>query len=186
LRAFPEDKMAKHEERPLAQLVSAARDVLPISYDALAMKLDSSKRTLQRWQAGESRPTADQLAMLARLVHATHAPLSSEIAAAAGETLVSLGLEDPPAPPVAPRAMPRHLVVDAVVCSAAEATDVAPSGVRTILLAAFRQARELGLSTEEVHDALEARASSRVRSPVNERSAASIAGGSGRAGRSNR
>src|SRR5258708_1441904 len=162
--------MAKHAGRPLAQLVTAAHDALPVGSDALASKLDSSKRTLQRWKAGESRPAADQLAKLACLVHPTHAPLASEIAAAAGETLVGLGLGKPPAPPLSTaRPMPRHLVVDAVVCAAAEATDVAPGGVRTILLAAFKRARELGLSTEEVHDALETRASSRVLSPKNAR-----------------
>ena len=51
--------------------------------------------------------------------------------------------------------MPRHLAVDAVVCVASEAFGVIPSAVRATLLAAFRRARELGLSCEEVEQALE-------------------------------
>jgi hypothetical protein len=52
--------------------------------------------------------------------------------------------------------MPRHLAVDAVVCVASEALGAVPSAVRGPLLAAFRRARELGLSCDEVEQALDA------------------------------
>jgi hypothetical protein len=52
--------------------------------------------------------------------------------------------------------MPRHLAVDAVVCVASEALGAMPNAVRGVLLAAFRRARELGLSCEEVEQALDA------------------------------
>jgi hypothetical protein len=45
-------------------------------------------------------------------------------------------------------------VVDAVVCAAADALSVAPETVRGALLAAFRRARELRLSIDDVEKAL--------------------------------
>jgi hypothetical protein len=50
--------------------------------------------------------------------------------------------------------MPRELAVDAVVCVASDALGAMPAAVRGGLLAAFRRARQLGLSCEEVEQAL--------------------------------
>jgi hypothetical protein len=69
--------------------------------------------------------------------------LAAELAAAAGQTLESLGIvkpAPPPAPPPLPP-MPRHLSADAVVCVAAEGMGLAPGAVRGALVAAFRRAR---------------------------------------------
>jgi hypothetical protein len=44
--------------------------------------------------------------------------------------------------------------VDAVVCVAADALAATPATVRDALHAAFRRARELGLSLQDVEDAL--------------------------------
>jgi hypothetical protein len=46
------------------------------------------------------------------------------------------------------------LLVDAVVCAAADVLEVAPVTLRGALLAAFRRARELRLSAEDVEVAL--------------------------------
>jgi hypothetical protein len=92
--------------------------------------------------------------MLATLVFPRDRAIAEELAAAAGHTLESLGLEAaavvaaPPPPP------PSRLVVDAVVCVAADALGATPATVRGALHAAFRRARELGLSLQDVEDAL--------------------------------
>jgi hypothetical protein len=52
-------------------------------------------------------------------------------------------------------AKPPHLV-DTVVCAAAEALGVPPPAVRPALLAAFQRAREVGLTTEDVEQAISA------------------------------
>lgn len=145
--------MARIDTATIAQLVARARHAMPNLLDAVGRAPGWSKRTLQRWQAAEQRPSDNQLAELARLVHPHDAELAAEVAAAAGTTLVSLGLEAAQAPP-APAPPPRDLVVDAVVCAAADSTNVPPSAVRGLLLAAFRRARELGLTVDEVERAL--------------------------------
>jgi hypothetical protein len=150
--------MTRPDATEVAQLVSRARQTFSTTHHDVPSLFHTSKRTLQRWQAGESRPLEPQLAHLARVVHPVDRALAAEIAQAGGTTLESLGLELPqPAAPLPLPPMPRHLVVDAVVCAAADSTDAAPSAVRATLLAAFRRARELGLSTEEVEKALEER-----------------------------
>jgi hypothetical protein len=150
--------MRPPQGRPVAQLVADARRVHVGSLEEFSTAVLSSKRSVQRWQVGTVRPSDHQLAAMARLVHPMHPALAGEIAAAAGETLESLELQEsePPAPPQHPP-MPRPLTVDAVVCAAADASDVPPSAVRGMLLAAFRRARELSLATDEVEQALEAR-----------------------------
>jgi hypothetical protein len=82
---------------------------------------------------------------------------------ATGETLESLGIVTPapapvvvppPPPPAPPPPLPTALVVEAVVCAAADALQAPPSAVRGALLAAFCRARELRLSVNDVESAL--------------------------------
>jgi hypothetical protein len=114
--------------------------------------LGCSKRTVQRWAAGQAHPDAEQLATLARRVYPEDAGLAAELAAAADQTLESLRLVKP-APSASAAESAR---ADAVVCAGADAVDTTPSVVRAILLAALRRARELGLAAEEVEKALDA------------------------------
>ena len=46
------------------------------------------------------------------------------------------------------------LMVESVVCAAAEAQGVLPAEVRSVLRAAFQRARAMSLTVEEVDDAL--------------------------------
>lgn len=162
--------MQSVDTKTVAQLVRRARHAVAIRFPDLVQRLCTSTRTMQRWQAAESRPSDAQLAALATLVHPQDASLAADLAAAAGETPVTLGLVEPPPPPVPSPPplppMPRHLVVDAVVCAAADSTDAAPSAVRATLLAAFKRARELGLTVDEMEKALEARISAPARPPA--------------------
>ena len=150
--------MTRPEAGTLAQLMMRARYTLSMAHSDVPSLLHTSKRTMQRWQAAQSRPSDAELADIARHLHPMDAELAARVAEAGGQTLESLGMVAPlpPAPPPLPP-MPRPLVVDAVVCAAADSTDVAPSAVRMVLLAAFKRARELGLSTAEVEKALEER-----------------------------
>lgn len=122
-----------------------------------------SARTVQRWSANQSHPTTRHILIIARATYPKDPALAAQLAAEGGQTLESLGLvppplpAPPPSPPVGPppRAFPStRLVVDSVVCAATEALQSGPSDVRGVLRSAFARARALGLSVEEVDDAL--------------------------------
>ncbi|MGD0524991.1 MAG: helix-turn-helix transcriptional regulator [Polyangiaceae bacterium] len=147
--------------------VVRAQMALGLGQGELADKLETSRRTVTRWIARESVPSTGQLQTLARLVHPVNPAVAAELATHGGTTLVALGLErlapsaEAPAPSTttAPSPPPRpfppaRLMVESIVCAAAEAMGVVPSGVRGVLRAAFARARALGLTTEEVDDAL--------------------------------
>ena len=137
--------------------------------------LGSSRRTVQRWTAGQSTPTRTQVEELARLVHPRDAELAAQLADHLGETFESLGIvvaqpapsegvveaapamptpmETPrPAPP--PQRPAPTLLVEAVVCAAADAMNLSPSAVRASLRAAFERAHALELTVAEVVEAL--------------------------------
>jgi hypothetical protein len=88
-----------------------------------------------------------------RHLHPVDRDLAAELAAAVGQSLISLGLEAPPAPAVAAPSAESRLtslrdVLDCVVYSVADAADVAPKGVRQLVLLALRRSLELGLDLE--------------------------------------
>jgi hypothetical protein len=109
-----------------------------------------------------------QLCELAGLVYPRNAELAQSIAEACSETLESLGIVAPPPPAVAPPLAPPppplapQFVADLVVCAAADAIGAAPATARTALLAAFRRAREMGLTVAEVEKALTAQAATKT------------------------
>ena len=158
--------MTKNAIKGVPALLAEARRTLLLNQEQLANVIGSSKRTVQRWETSRSTPYPSDPAKVAALVFPHDAELAAEIAASFGQTLESLGIVVPPPPPLPPPApapagpppMPRHLAVDAVVCVASEALGAVPGAVRGVLLAAFRRARELGLSCDEVEQALDASA----------------------------
>jgi hypothetical protein len=143
-------------------LVLAAK-ALSMTYAELAKLLGVSKRTIIRWMQ-QSGGNADWR-LLAEKVFPCDSALAARLASHAGETLQSLGLVPPAAPPPpasAPTLPPRFTmphIVDSIVCAAAEASDVSPRAVRATLLAAFARARELGLTALDVEEALRGGAS---------------------------
>jgi transcriptional regulator with XRE-family HTH domain len=124
--------------------------------------LGASHRSATRWEARQSVPGDASLRKLAGLLAPVDAALAAEAAAHLGETLMGLGLvapPEPPAPPIpvappAPPPTPAQDLVDVIVCAAADAMDAAPRVVRPVLHAAFRRARQLGLTVEQVERAL--------------------------------
>jgi hypothetical protein len=135
-----------------AMLVHLVAGKMQMTQGEMAKYLGISRRTVNRWGSRGVGLAPFQAHDLARLVHPRDAALAAKLAAAGGATLESLGLEkkEPPPPPPDP---PRHLV-DVVVCAAADALDISPRQVRAALLAAFRRAREAGLTVENVEKAL--------------------------------
>jgi hypothetical protein len=82
--------------------------------------------------------------------------LAAKVAAEGGQTLEGLGLvrserAAPPAPPAPPPRPfpPTRLVAESVVCAAAEAMQAPPAVMREVL-----RAQALGLSLEEMNEAL--------------------------------
>jgi DNA-binding XRE family transcriptional regulator len=145
----------------VAVLIGQARHALGFSQKELGEQLGAARRTAARWEWGKSTLSTQQTITLARLVHPRDAAIATALAAQVGQTLESLGLvvlhppaaAQPPAPPALPPP-PRALVVDAVVCVAADALAVPPAAVRSALYAAFQRARQLQLTLEDVESAL--------------------------------
>lgn len=134
--------------RPTHPLLLRSQEALAMSQRQIGEALGVSQRTVSRWYARGPGLTIAQLHTLARLVHPRDPDLAADLAAAASETLESLGI-------VAPKeVVPSHLVVDSVVCAAADSLGVAPGPVRHALHAAFKRARALGLRMEDVEAAL--------------------------------
>lgn len=149
--------MAIQTHRTVRELLIHARQALGMTQKQFGMALGASHRTASRWEGGQSYPYGSELTELAALVYPKDASLAAELAAAKGQTLESLGIVAPPAPAPAappPPPLPVRLLVDSVVCAAADALETAPVTLRVALLAAFRRARELRLSIDDVESAL--------------------------------
>ncbi len=140
-----------YPNRPVSPLVARAQRVLGHRNEELGARLGVSKRTVVRWWSRGATLSLNQVRTLARLVHPKDPALAEEIAAAASETLESLGLVSPAQPPPP---LPVASIVEAVVCAAADALNAPPGAARGAVLAAFRRARELRLSVNDVEAAL--------------------------------
>jgi hypothetical protein len=148
--------------RPIDDLFVRARMVLGMTQREFGAALGASHRTAERWDAGRSEPGPPAVCKAAVLVFPRDPALAQKLAAAASETLESLGLVQPPPPvppppPPPPPRPPLALLVAAVVTAAADATNVAPAAARTTLLAALRSMKDLGVTADEIQGALEAR-----------------------------
>jgi len=149
-------------DRGLPQQIMRARRALNLSQSGLGRLCGASRKTAARWEWGKSPPTPDVVLTLARAVYEVDREVAKLLAFQFGKTLVDLGLEKPPATPApapptpAPvRASPPvHLMVESVVCAAAEALDTKPQAVRDVLRAAFSRARAMALTVEDVDAAL--------------------------------
>jgi transcriptional regulator with XRE-family HTH domain len=133
------------------------QETLQVNQKELAKLLGCSSRTVIRYYRGGGTILPTTYERLARAVHPHDRDFAVELAANAGHTLVTLGLEPPPPPPappsppipVRPAPSSRHMV-DSIVCAAAEAMQTAPHVVRPALVAAFERANALGMTAAEV------------------------------------
>jgi hypothetical protein len=136
---------------------------LHMSQRELGELMGCSRRTIIRYMSSGAVLVPATWEKLARACHPHDRDLAAELATRAGQTLIGLGLEKPPAPPAAPPAPPppparpapssRHLV-DSVVCAAAEAMQTPPHTMRPALVAAFQRAVALGMTMEGVIEGL--------------------------------
>lgn len=169
-----------HDSIPL---VALAQQALGLTQGALAEMFQVSRRTITRMANKKVLPTTLQLNVLARAVHPVNPGLAAQLAAEGNETLEGLGIvqpapppapaaePEPPAPPPPPPVVvapepppapvppprpfpPTRLMVESIVCAAAETMQTTPSEVRDVLRTAFARARGLGMTIEEVDDAL--------------------------------
>ena len=149
--------------QPMQHLLVRARQALGWNQRGLGERLGSSHRTAVRWEGGHSHFSASYAAKLVKLVYPIDRDLAWEIATISGLTLIGLGLEAPPpapepplvvVPPVPaaspPSATPAALgvLVDALVCTVADASDVAPKVIRPVVLLTLRRALALGLDLQ--------------------------------------
>ncbi len=145
--------------REIVELVQRAQLALTYNQQMMADRLGSSLRTVQRWAAGKSFPSVQELRTLAVAVHPHDPDLARRLAAAVHETPESLGLVAPateaaaPARPAASAAM----LVDSVVSAAADVLDVSPRAARPALLAALERAKLAGLGLDELLETLRPR-----------------------------
>src|ERR1700722_2929288 len=144
--------------RSIVALLVEARRLLMLSQGELGEKLGASRRTGQRWGREGHGPWPEQLHALARLVHPHSPDLAASIAKEGGTTLEALGIglppPQPPPPPPAPALPDPVHIVDTVVCAAADAVQLLPDAIRPALRAAFKRARLVGLTVEDVEAAL--------------------------------
>lgn len=142
----------------IGQLLWDARQALSLNQQTLAEFLGISSRTVQRWDARESAPTNSDLHKLARAVHPINPELAARLAKEGSSSLEELGIVRPPdPPPPAPAPQPAYELAhlaDGVVCAAAESMGLTPLAIRPALLAAFRRAREMHLTVEQMEEAL--------------------------------
>ena len=152
------------------QLVVLARQKLGLVQHDFADAIGSSLRTVGRWEAGQSGPEDFHFHRLAKLLHPVDPDLAHDAATAGGTTLEKLGVVAPPPPapapaeiaaaarvaPPPPPALPARLLLDSVVCAAAEALEapdappVPMKRARAAVEAAFLRARDLRLGSDEV------------------------------------
>jgi transcriptional regulator with XRE-family HTH domain len=140
-----------------APLLTRAQLALSLTQTTLGALVGVTRRTVWRWQSGQSVPTVPNLETIARKVHAVDPALAGRLAEAAGATLESLGIAQPKPPekpdPLADPGQSR-ILVDAVICAAAEAVDAPPRVARRALLAAFARAKEMGVPLDGLAAAL--------------------------------
>jgi DNA-binding XRE family transcriptional regulator len=161
--------------RPFKRVLVYAREALGMDQGDLASAMSVSRRTIIRWQKGQTMPVEPQIRELADMVREQDEDLADELLASAmlaplprpeennssaleqGRNLIAAHSEVAPSAPFAKPAAPAgpqgpapaHLI-DAIVCAAADAADVIPRAMRPPLHAAFSRAAQLGLSIESI------------------------------------
>jgi hypothetical protein len=143
------------------ELLALAMRALRLNGVDTAALLHLNPKTISRWLGGETSVGVEALGELAPRVYPHDPALATRMHAYAATRMADAGVAPPPplplppaaetapAPPPMPPAPPK-LRVDAVVYAACEAMDATPRALKPALLAAFRRARELGLSIDDV------------------------------------
>ena len=162
--------MASVREETARDLLIRASEAMGISGAELARRHGVATKTVGRWLRGQSSIGPFALGQIASLVYPHDRELAARMHAYSIRECTRIGvplpppLPIPPTPPTGEAGAPTMFVappssrVDALVCAACEAIDVSPRVLRPALLAAFRAARELHLTVDEVEQHLAPRA----------------------------
>jgi transcriptional regulator with XRE-family HTH domain len=172
-------------DRTILPILAEAQNRLGMSQRGLAELTGVSRRTILRWYSNRALPIAAHVTPVIEALYPQHRDVAVKLAHKLGHTLVTLGVAPaeppgkaappsepaPPAPPPplapAPRAFPpADLLIDSIICAAAEALSTTPAAVRPVVQAAFARARGLGVSVQEVDDALSPRPVDAAASPA--------------------
>jgi transcriptional regulator with XRE-family HTH domain len=154
----PSTFIADANRASVPRLLIQTQHALALSQESLGEVMGVSRRTVWRWQSGQAFPIAVHLHALARKTYAVDRDLAARLADARNATLESLGLVAPAKTstrvPSTDDALRTRLLVDAIVCAAAEALDASPGAVRRALHAAFVRARQTGLALDAIEQGL--------------------------------
>ncbi len=149
----------------LALLLTFAQRSLSMTQKELGDALVVSKRTIQRWQSGRTRPYTGEIHRLVDLLAPVDADLSTRLDAWAPRPKPPPPAPPPappppppppplPPPPPPPPPIPPLVLVESVVCAAADAMGLVPQAIRPAVLAAFTRARDARLDAGTVVDVL--------------------------------
>jgi hypothetical protein len=141
--------------RPKSVLSAETRQALGLNQQELADLVGSSLRSVQRWETRGGAPHPSHLQAMADAVRPHDPELAAEIDAWAPRPAPVVTTGAPavrPAP--SPPAVPMPVLIDSVVCAAAEAMSLAPQALRPALRAALLRAKEAGLTMEAVIEGL--------------------------------
>lgn len=147
---------------PLRHLMFLARQQLMLNQKGFAVVIHSSERSVQRQEVGRGTIHPDQVHKAADAIRAKNPQLAAQLEeyaprpAAPPPPLPPAPPALPPPPPPQPAAppppppVPPSILVEAVLCAAAEAMNLPPQAVRPAVLAAFTRARDAQLAPEAV------------------------------------
>ncbi len=133
----------------IGRLLTEVRLTLGLNQENYARFIGSSKRTIQRVEAGRSSLSRNEIARTVQALHPKDPGLAQRVAAQFGTTLAEAGIVAVPSQPVVSLG-----ALDSVLCAAADVLDLSPRAVRPALLAALVRARELGLGVDALMAAL--------------------------------
>ena len=174
LRPRIEGSMPAVREESARQLIVRVTEAMGVSGTELARLHGVSTKTVGRWLRGETSPDWVSIGDLAPLVYPYDAELAVRMRDRSVRECTKAGV---PLPPPLPIPVPTPTVdaaaapfpekpakptfvappqarVAALVCAACDAIDVSPRTLRPALLAAFRAARDLELTLDEVEQHL--------------------------------
>jgi predicted transcriptional regulator len=140
--------ITSHHPRLQGDLLSRTGLALGLTPSDLAKMLGASRRSVSRWMKDGTYLSHTVVVAFARMAYPREKALAAELAALAGHTLASLGLEATPVHATVTSAIGEKRLGDLVVHAAAEAMDASPRAVRPALVAAAKRAKELGLTLE--------------------------------------
>lgn len=136
--------------RPFA-LMTAARSRLGDSQAQFAARFGLSAKTIARLERGKATLTPEMLSQASRLVVGEDRELARQLAREAG---VEVPAGTSAAPAAVTRSPTREHLADSVVCAAASAMGSPPEPVRSALHAACVRAKAMGLSLDDLDQAL--------------------------------